>query len=528
MSEQGLPATWTWAHVGDVVRKIEAGRSFRCDERPPTNGEVGVAKVSAVSWGSYDERESKTCTRNEMHDDDLLIRPGDFLFSRANTIDLVGACVIVGHVTQQVMLSDKILRFHVDPMESARWLLWYLRSRVGRAEIERLATGNQHSMRNIGQDRIRQIRLPFAPLSEQQRIAGSIDSYLSRLYEAAAILERVQRNLKRYRASVLKAAVEGRLVPTEAELARAEKRDYEPASVLLERILTERRRLWEEAELAKLKAAGKPPKDDRWKAKYQPPAVPDTADLPPLPEGWCWTSLDQLICGPLANGRSVPDAHTGGFPVLRLTSMRGTNVDLAERKLGAWTAADAAPFLVRRGDFFVVRGNGSRHLVGRGCLVDEEPDPVAYPDTLIRARLTPAIHPALFALLWHGEVVRSYIESTARTTAGIYKVNQADLARAPIPLAPVAEQHRLHRELDRLMSVADAITTDVDRERLRCERLRHGILRWAFEAKLVDPDPNDEPAEVLLARIRAERESTRPPAEAAPQARPKRRAVKTA
>ena len=62
-----------------------------------------------------------------------------------------------------------------------------------------------------------------------------------------ATLERVQRNLKRYRASVLKAAVEGQLVPTEAELARAEGRDYEPASVLLDRILAERRHRWHEA-----------------------------------------------------------------------------------------------------------------------------------------------------------------------------------------------------------------------------------------------------------------------------------------
>ena len=83
------------------------------------------------------------------------------------------------------------------------------------------------------------------------------------------------RNLKRYRASVLKAAVEGRLVPTEAELARAEGRDYEPASVLLERILAERRRRWEEAELAKMKAKGKTPKGDRWRAKYKEPIPPD-------------------------------------------------------------------------------------------------------------------------------------------------------------------------------------------------------------------------------------------------------------
>jgi type I restriction enzyme S subunit len=132
------------------------------------------------------------------------------------------------------------------------------------------------------------------PLPEQHRIVEAIESYFTRLDDAVATLERVRRNLKRYRASVLKAAVEGRLVPTEAELARAEGRDYEPASVLLERILTERRRRWEEAELAKMKAKGKEPKDDKWKAKYVKPVAPDTSALPVLPEGWCWTTIDQL------------------------------------------------------------------------------------------------------------------------------------------------------------------------------------------------------------------------------------------
>ena len=136
--------------------------------------------------------------------------------------------------------------------------------------------------------------LAGAATPEQHRIVEAIESYFTRLDDAVATLERVQRNLKRYRASVLKAAVEGRLVPTEAELARAEGRDYEPASVLLERILAERRRRWEEAELAKMKAKGKTPKDDKWKAKYKEPVAPDTSNLPDLPEGWCWATVEQL------------------------------------------------------------------------------------------------------------------------------------------------------------------------------------------------------------------------------------------
>src|SRR5436305_918431 len=124
-------------------------------------------------------------------------------------------------------------------------------------------------------DGIRKFNVSLPPSVEQRRIVDAIDSHLTRLDDALASLQGVQAKLKAYRASVLKAAVEGRLVPTEASLARAEKRDYEPAEVLLARILKERRRRWEEAELAKLKAAGKTPKDDKWKSRYREPVVPD-------------------------------------------------------------------------------------------------------------------------------------------------------------------------------------------------------------------------------------------------------------
>jgi type I restriction enzyme S subunit len=134
-------------------------------------------------------------------------------------------------------------------------------------------------MPKISQGTIEELGLPIPPSSEQQRIVEAIESYFTRLDDAVATLERVERNLKRYRASVLKSAVEGRLVPTEAALARQEGRDYEPASVLLERILNERRRRWVES--------GK-------KGKYQDPEPPDTTNLPELPEGWCWATVDQL------------------------------------------------------------------------------------------------------------------------------------------------------------------------------------------------------------------------------------------
>lgn len=152
-----LPEGWVWASVDTLLSEIETGKSFKCDERPPTVDEVGVVKVSAVTWGEYNEQESKTCTDPDRINEALFVSPGDFLFSRANTIELVGACVIAEKVTLDVMLSDKILRFVLVDDNTKKWLLFFLRSDFGRTQIESLASGNQESMRNIGQERIRQI-----------------------------------------------------------------------------------------------------------------------------------------------------------------------------------------------------------------------------------------------------------------------------------------------------------------------------------------------------------------------------------
>jgi type I restriction enzyme S subunit len=117
------PSTWVWGTCGDVIESIEAGASFKCVERPPIAGEVGVLKVSAVTWGEFAEDESKTCLDPTRIKKALFIRPGDFLFSRANTIELVGACVIAKTVTKSLMLSDKILRFRLAAGLAPEWLL---------------------------------------------------------------------------------------------------------------------------------------------------------------------------------------------------------------------------------------------------------------------------------------------------------------------------------------------------------------------------------------------------------------------
>jgi type I restriction enzyme S subunit len=206
--------------------------------------------------------------------------------------------------------------------------------------------------------------------------------------------------------------------------------------------------------------------------------------------------LAELLEAPLANGRSVKDA-VAGFPVLRLTSLRNGRVDLSQRKIGAWSADEAARFLVRHGDFLVARGNGSLHLVGRGGLVVDEPDAVAFPDTLIRIRPNlEMIDPYYLAMAWDLQEVRTKIESAARTTAGIYKVNQRDLEGLMLPVPTLAEQLALSELVSQLRSALSRIDATMIAMSCRADALRRSLLAAAFAGQFTSSTPGEEQTRV--------------------------------
>jgi type I restriction enzyme S subunit len=226
-----LPEGWGWCKLGDFIDSIDAGKSFKCDEREPRADEIGVAKVSAVTWGEYDESESKTCTDTSKENEAYLIRVGDFILSRANTIDLVGVCVIARKVTKKIMLSDKTLRIRFDGF-SQEYFLQYLGSRGGRKQIMLLSTGNQESMRNIGQERIRSITVPICSAAEADVVIESLAAKLSEADQLDQTLTASLQQAEALRQSILKKAFSGQLVPQDPH--------DEPASGLLARIRAEK------------------------------------------------------------------------------------------------------------------------------------------------------------------------------------------------------------------------------------------------------------------------------------------------
>lgn len=203
---------------------------------------------------------------------------------------------------------------------------------------------------------------------------------------------------------------------------------------------------------------------------------------------WPRAQLGELLDAPLANGRSVR-TRPGGFPVLRLTALQDRRVLLVERKGGAWTREEAEPYLVRRDDFLVSRGSGSLSRVGRGGLVDVDPDPVAFPDTLIRVRARKsALLPEYLQIVWESSDVRRQIEGAARTTAGIYKISQGVLRAIELPNPPVERQRSLAAEVGSALTVLRRVRAQVNKSQLRCSAVQHGVLAAAFSGQLIRRD----------------------------------------
>ena len=168
-------------------------------------------------------------------------------------------------------------------------------------------------------------RIPIAPTEEQHRIVAEIEKQFTRLDAGVAALERARANLKRYRAAVLKAACEGRLVPTEAELAHAEERDFETADRLLARILQERRSRWDEVQRARFAFSGKTLALNG-RAKYREPEPANVAELPEPPAGWCWTTLDSLMSTIVDGTHHTPRYIKEGVPFLSVKDIRNERI----------------------------------------------------------------------------------------------------------------------------------------------------------------------------------------------------------
>jgi type I restriction enzyme, S subunit len=516
-----LPTGWIWSTIGEVTTPIT---TIRPDEEPQT-------KFIYLDISSIDNDVNRITEPKEYYGYEAPSRArqqvmaGDVLFSTVRTYLKNIAMVPEAYDGQVASTGFAILRGKEDI--STKYLFYYSLTEPFLERLGELQRGTSYPAVRDGD--VRSQPIPLAPFQEQKRIVDEIETQFTRLDDAVADLRRLQHNLDRYRASVLKAAFEGRLVPQDPAA--------EPAEQLLQRILDERRSRWEEQEWqkhveraqkkvaqARRKAAGRParlgdlepeewqdvpeeeylrylPKGEKWKETYDNQGSIDLTGLPELPPNWTWARVDQLGDVRLGRQRS-PQHHSGPNmrPYLRAANATWNGVDLTDVKEMNFEPEVFESYRLVDGDILLAEASGSASEVGKPFIWREEIEDCAFQNTLIRVRLdSPA--PEYFKWHFYKDALTGRFGQIAKGV-GIYHLGATRLAEMPIALPPFREQQRIVDELERRLSVIDELSRQVGIAQVRAERLRQSILEKAFTGRLVTQDPDDEPAEKLLERIR--------------------------
>jgi type I restriction enzyme, S subunit len=466
VKEGSLPRDWKLEALGKVSSVIQYGYTAKAQSAPvgPRLLRITDIQNDAVRWD-----EVPFCKIKEGEKPKYLLARNDILFARTGAT--VGKSYLIRNEVPDSVFASYLIRVRLTGEVDPKYLAYFFKSPDYWRQISESQAGIGQP--NVNGTKLAQLQIPVAPAQQQQIIVGKIEKQFSRLDEAVASLKRTKANLKRYKAAVLKAAVEGKLT----EDWRKQHPNVEPASKLLERILAERRK----------KASGS--------GKYIEPEPVDAAGLPPLPKSWTWARLEQLgmIFGGLTKNPKRAKL-TKKLPYLRVANVYANELRLGDIENIGVQHSELEKLLLRRGDLLVVEGNGSKDQIGRLAVWDGSIDPCVHQNHLIKARLIIASMNKWILFWLLSPIGRNFIDKVSSSTSGLYTLSVNKVGDLPIIVPPVAEQEQIVAEVERRLSVIDELEATVEANLTRADRLRQSILQRAFLGKFaVELGPHVEP-----------------------------------
>jgi type I restriction enzyme S subunit len=487
-----LPIGWVITELENVCT-VQGGYAFKSKDY--TENGIPLVRISNLVENNNVDLDSNPIFLPESYrisHSNYCLREGDILIAMSGATTgkmAVFRCSLDALLNQRVgrfIIRDKTL---VDKPYLSK-LIENLSSKVAQK-----AYGGAQP--NISPSEIERLLIPLPPLNEQRRIVEKVEALMARSRRAKEALDAIPKLIEQFRQSVLAAAFRGDLTAD----WREQNPNIEPASVLLERIRKERREKWEQTELEKMRAKGKEPLSDEWKKKYKEPEAIDDSDLPEIPEGWCWLSVDACTSMLTDGEHSTPERSDQG--VYLLSARNVLNGELSLEKV------DYIPehihqqlekrLKVQSGDV-LLSCSGS---VGRSCIVPEN-----LKFSLVRSVAV------LRTLLDMGEYIslairspflQSQIEEQKTQTAQA-NIFQGRIKVLALPIAPFDEQKLIIRRINEALQSIRFLEEQFIDLKSAFQSLDQSILSKSFRGELVEQDPNDEPASVLLERIQKERE----------------------
>lgn len=476
MNDQ-YPASWQLASLAD----LGMGRT---QSITPSDFPTKVFEVWSVP--SFPTGLPEILLGKEIGSSKQRVQRGDVLLCKINP--RINRVWVVGNKREYEQIASTEWIVFRAPYLVPEYLAYAFRKSSFRERLAANVSGVGGSLTRARPTDVAYLEVLIAPANEQRRIVAKLDALFEKSRSIREKLDRLPRLLANLQKSILNSAFRGDLTKE----WRANNPNVEPASQLLKRIRAERRAKWE----ADLIAKGKDPK----KAKFVEPEPVDAEGLPELPEGWCWASVESISTKVVDGVHKKPNYVSEGVPFLTVKDLTA-GAGISFENCRYVSQADHQEFIKRtnpeRGDILITK-DGTLGVI-RAIRTDVE-----FSIFVSLALVKPVLLEMsdYLELAFLSPILQAQMTGTG---SGLQHIHLTDLRKDLLPLPPLEEQREIVRVLSALISGVETLAGQIRNANARMPSIDSSLLSKAFRGELVPQDPNDEPASVLLERIRAQK-----------------------
>ena len=488
MEEFEVPDSWLQLTLGEIVEYGKADKA----EPSEIPDDAWVLELEDIEKDTSNLLDRLTFAERQSKSTKNLFSAGDVLYGKLRPyLNKVLIAVSDGYCTTE------ILPLKPNQAIDGHFLFYWLKHHIFLNYVESVSHGL--NMPRLGTEAGKQAPLLLPPLNEQKRIVAKIEELRERSQKARSHLSAIPNLCNKFRQSVLAAAFRGDLTAD----WREQNPDVETAPVLLERIRRDRRDQWEEEELKRMRISGKQSKDDTWKAKYKEPLPPKLEELTNLPEAWGWATLDQIMKKIVDGTHHTPTYIENGVPFLSVKDIRDENIYFDNCK---YISPSEHEVLCQRckpepGDILVTKSG----TIGRCAVIETNRSFSLFVSVALLKPATQEVLPEYISIAFQAWLQTINVQNDV-TGSAIKNFHIIDFRKLALPIPPIAEQKEIIQQVRNLLNAGNKSKHQIQLMQDALSELDRSILAKAFRGELVEQDPNDEPASVLLERIRAERE----------------------
>lgn len=501
-----IPESWQQVNLEDLIIRMSNGANV--DQLTEITN-LPISRIETIWNGNIDPTRVKYIGQQDQEFiEKYSLNKNDILFSHINSDGHIGKTAIYKGIPEQLIHGINLLLIRVHDSIDADFINYqfkHLKNQGAFIAVAQRAV-NQSS---INQQKLKNFVFNIPPFKEQKRIVQKIEELFSEIDDGIQSLEIAKKQLEIYREATLIQAFEGKLTQ---EWRRSNNSLVVQSELLKSRFADERKNRYEN-EIEKWKASvkeweskqleGRKPTKPRAPKDVQKLTNDTLSTLPALPSEWYWDTLGNITSG-VEYGTSAKSQESGSVPVIRMGNIQQGVIDWDDLVYTS-DEQEIEQYELKAGDVLFNRTN-SPELVGKTAIYKGE-KPAIFAGYLIRVNHYSNLIDSNFLNYYlNSHIAKTYGNSVKTDGVNQSNINGEKLQNYPFPFCSLEEQREIVKIISNFLDKEKVTRQYLDSELKRAHLLKQSILQKAFSGQLVPQVPNDEPASVLLERIKAEKE----------------------